>query len=159
MRRSVPVLAGVLLLVGAALPALTRADLERVIDPSVTLKSLSAVAAGAAPLPAGRLVLLTGTVSDVAILDKEKETFRVRIELITGEWIGLEDVKSYACYVEFSGSEYFSVFPAKAPREAAHGVISLNSRVVIIGRPRAVVATPLGAARVLVDGVFVRATD
>jgi hypothetical protein len=156
MRRSVPVLACVLLLVGAALPALTRADLERVVDPSVTL---TAVAEGTAPLPAGRLVLLTGTVSDVTILDKETETFRVRIELITGEWIGLEDVKSYACYVEFSGSDYYKVFPAKAPRDAVQGVISLNSRVVLVGRPRGVVSTPLGAKRVLVEGVFVRATE
>jgi hypothetical protein len=159
MRRSVPVLACVLLLVGATLPALTRADLERVIDPSVTLKSLSAAAAGTATLPTGKMVLLTGTVSDVSILDKERETFKVRIEVITGEWIGLEDVKSYACYVEFSGPEYFTVFPAKAPRDAAEGVISLNSRVVIIGKPQRVAATPLGAKRVLVEGVFVRATE
>jgi hypothetical protein len=159
MRRSVPVLACVFFLIGTALPALSRADLDKIIDPSVTLKTLSAVADGKASLSAARMVLLTGTVSDVSILDKEEESFRVRIELITGEWIKLEDVKSYACYVEFSGPEYFKVFPARAPREATPGVIATNSRVVIIGKPLRVVDTPLGAKHVLVEGVLVRVTE
>jgi hypothetical protein len=159
MRRSVPVIAAVLLLAAASAQAITRADLERIIDPAVTLKSLSAVASGSAPLPTGRLALLTGTVSDVSIIDKEKAGFRVRVELITGEWLGLEDVKSYACYVEFSGPEYFAVFPAKPPRAATPGIVTQNTRLVVIGRPVAVVDTPLGAKHVLVEGLFVRATE
>ena len=50
------------------------------------------------------------------ILNKEQATFKVRIELITGEWIGLDDVKSYACYIDFTGPEFFKVFPAAPAR-------------------------------------------
>ena len=101
------------------LPALSRGDFDRVVDFSVTLKTLAAAAEGRTPLPTGRMLLLSGTVSDVTILNKDQATFKVRIELITGEWIGLEDVKAYACYVEFSGPEFFKVFPIRAPRTAA----------------------------------------
>jgi hypothetical protein len=100
MPRSGLVLACILLLVGPAiLPALSHADLDRVIDFSVTLKSLASAADSGAPIPAGRTVLLSGTVSDVNIINKDPAGFKVRIELITGEWIGLEDVKSYFCYI------------------------------------------------------------
>ncbi len=153
-------LACILLLVGPALlPALSRADLERVIDFSVTLKTLATAADSGAPIPAGRTVLLSGTVSDVNILNKDQAGFKVRIELITGEWIGLEDVKSYSCYVEFTGSEYFKVFPARAPREAHRDLVTLNSRVLVIGRVLDVGATPLGAKRVVIDGAYIRSIE
>ena len=105
MRRILPaILSGLLL--AAAVPAafgLSRADFDRVVDFSVTLKDLSAVADGREPLPSGKLVILNGTVSDVNVISKDEGSFRVRIELITGEWIGTEDVKSYTCYVDFTG--------------------------------------------------------
>lgn len=167
MRRSVPHVHGIrlrlaciLLVVGPAiLPALSRADLERVIDFSVTLKSLAAAADSGAPVPAGRNVLLSGTVSDVTILDKDPAAFKVRIELITGEWIGLEDVKSYYCYVEFTGPDYVKVFPARAPRGANRDLVTLNSRVLVVGRVVNVGTTPLGARRVLVDGAYIRTIE
>ena len=157
MRRSVPVIACVLLLLGSGyLPALSRAELDRVADVSITLKTLSAVADGKAPLPDGRLIVLTGTVSDVNIISKDQATFKVRIELLSGEWFGEEDVKAYACYVEFSGPEYFKMFPARLPANAPVGLIGLSTKVLVVGRAVSVTATPLGAKRVLVDGAYVR---
>lgn len=144
-----------------ALPALaiSRGDFERVVDFSVTLKTLAAAADGRAGLPTGRVCVLNGTVSDVNVIDKDQSTFRVRIELITGEWIGTEDVKSYSCYVDFRGPEFFATFPARPPRNPPPGVIQINSRVIVIGRPVEVTATPLGEKRVLVEGMFVRPVE
>jgi hypothetical protein len=159
MRRSVPVVACLLLLVAAFLPALSRADLDRVIDLSVTLKSLATAAEQGSALPQGRTVLLSGTVSDVSILSKDEAGFKVRIELITGEWIGLDDVKAYTCYVEFTGAEYARMFPARPPREPNRQLVTLNSRVIVLGRVVGVTATPLGARRVLVDGAYIRSIE
>ncbi len=160
MRRPVPVLAGLLLLAGAAiLPALSRADLERVIDFSVTLKALASATEQGARLPEGKTVLLSGTVSDVAIVNKDPASFKVRIELITGEWIGLDDVKAYACYVEFTGAEYARLFPARPPREADRRLVTLNSRVLLLGRVVGVTTTPMGDRRALVDGAYIRAIE
>jgi hypothetical protein len=153
-------LACVLLLAcSSLLPALSRTDLDRVLDLSVTLKSLSAAADGTTSLPSGRMILLSGRVSDVAILDKEVATFRVRIELITGEWVGTDDVKAYSCYVEFSGPEYFKVFPARPPRKAAPGTVVLDSRVIVMGSAQGVTTTPLGEKRVRVQGAYIRPVE
>ena len=160
MRRSVQLLGCVILLSGAVvLPALSRGDFDRVVDFSVTLKTLAAVADGRAPLPTGRMLLLSGTVSDVTILNRDEQGFKVRIELITGEWIGLEDVKAYACYVEFSGPEFFKVFPARPPRTTAPDVITLNSRVVVVCSPLDIVTTPQGEKRVRAAGAYIRSIE
>ena len=160
MRRSVPIMACFLLLAGTViLPALSRADFDGVVDFSVTLKTLAAVADGTAPLPGGKMLVLSGTVSDVNIISKDQASFRVRIEVITGEWIGLEDVKAYACYVDFSGPEFFKVFPARAPSQANPDVIALNSRVMLVGRAVSITTTPLGEKRVLVQGAYIRTIE
>ena len=138
-------------------PAVSRAEFERIVDFSITLKSLSVAAEGNASLSTARLAMLDGTVSEVTILDKEQETFRARIELISGEWFGLDDVKSYACYVEFAGPEFFKVFPAKAPRNPGPNVIVQNTRVVVVARPLQVIKTPLGEKQVLAEGLLIRA--
>ncbi|HET6452262.1 MAG TPA: hypothetical protein VFI08_13170 [Spirochaetia bacterium] len=158
MRRSAVLVAGVLLLVGPALVAgaLSRSELDRVIDFSVTLKSLAAAAQDGGAVPQGRVVLLSGTVSDVNVVNKDPADFRVRLELITGEWIGLEDVKSYTCYVDFAGSEYARLIPARPPREANRDLVTLNSRVIVIGRVVGVTSTALGGRQALVDGAFIR---
>jgi hypothetical protein len=150
----------VILLLGAVvLPALSRGDFDRVVDFSITLKTLAAVADGKAPLPTGKMLLLSGTVSDVNILNKDAQGFKVRIELITGEWIGLEDVKAYACYVEFSGPEFFKVFPARPPRTATPDVISLNSRVVVVCSALDIVDTPQGEKHVRAAGAYIRTIE
>ena len=160
MRRSVQLLACVILLLDAVvLPALSRGDFDRVVDFSITLKTLAAVADGKAPLPTGKMLLLSGTVSDVNILNKDAQGFKVRIELITGEWIGLEDVKAYACYVEFSGPEFFKVFPARPPRTATPDVISLNSRVVVVCSALDIVDTPQGEKHVRAAGAYIRTIE
>jgi hypothetical protein len=150
----------VILLFGTvALPALSRGDFDRVVDFSVTLKTLAAVADGKALLPTGRMLLLSGTVSDVNILNKDEQGFKVRIELITGEWIGLEDVKAYACYIEFSGREFFKVFPARPPRTANPDVITLNSRVVVVCSALDIVDTPQGEKHVRAAGAYIRTIE
>jgi hypothetical protein len=159
MRRPVLLLASVLLLNAALIPALSRADFDRVVDFGVTLKLLSAAADGTAALPGGRMVILSGTVSDVTIVDKEPSTFKARIELTTGEWIGLEDVKAYSCYVDFSGSEYVKVFPARPPRQAVAGVIVNNTRVLLVGRVIDIVSTPTGGRHVRLEGAYIRAIE
>ena len=158
MRRILPTLMMSLLLSAAAYP-ISRADFERVVDFSITLKDLAAVAEGHESLPSGKMVIINGTVSDVNVVNKEEGSFLVRIELITGEWIGTEDVKSYSCYIDFAGPQYFKVFPERPPRTPVAGVISINSRVIVVGRPVEVTQTPMGEKRVLVQGFFVRAVE
>ncbi len=158
MRRILPAVMMSLVLTTAA-HAISRADFERVVDFSITLKDLAAVAEGRESLPSGKMVIINGTVSDVDVVDQKEASFRVRIEVITGEWICTEDVKSYSCYVDFTGPEYFKVFPARPPRNPVVGTIAINSRVIVVGRPVEVTRSPMGDKRVVVQGFFVRSVE
>lgn len=160
MSRSLPLLACALLLLATpAARGATQSDFDRIVNFDTTLKSLAIDAADGVAPAAGRLVILDGTVSDVNIVDKNEGSFKVRIQIISGEWIGLEDVKSYTCYVDFSGSQYARVFPARAPATAKPGVVALNSRVLVVGRPVSVILSPQGDRTVLVEGIHVRTLE
>jgi len=159
MSRSLPLLACTLLVLAAPVAiGAPQGDFDRVVAFDITLKSLASDAASGAPLP-NRVIILDGTVSDVNVVDKNAASFKVRIQMIAGEWIGLEDVKSYTCYVDFSGSQYASVFPARPPAAAKPGVVTLNSRVLVVGRPVSIVAAPDGSPTVLVEGLHVRSLE
>jgi hypothetical protein len=158
MRAQARIALAVCLLLAAALPApaATRFEFDSVVDFSVSLKSLAAAAAGEASLPSGRLFVLDGTVSDLTVLDKEQGSFRARIELISGEWIGTEDVKSYACLIDFSGPGFFKMFPARAPRDPSPDMVFLNSRVLVVARPIGLTTSHQGEKRVQLEGIYVR---
>jgi hypothetical protein len=159
MRRSLLLVATVLLCATGPLPALSRADFDRIVDFSVTLKSLSLAAQRGEPLPAGKLVVVTGTVADVNILQPSREAFKVRVELISGEWIGLEEVRSYTCYLDFSGSEFFSMFPARPPQSPPPGVVVANARVVAVGSVVQVTTDHQGNKLALLQGLHIRTVE
>ena len=149
-------LAACLLLAAVLAPAITRSEFDRVVDFSVSLKTVAAAASSGAALPEGRLFVLDGTVSDVSVLDKEQASFRARIELISGEWIGTEDVKSYSCWIEFSGPAFFKSFPARAPKDPTPDMVFLNSRLLVVVRPLAVTTSHTGEKRMLMEGIYTR---
>jgi hypothetical protein len=126
------------------------------LDFSITLKELSAAARGALSLPPGRLFILDGTVTDVSILDKEQASFKVRLELMSGEWIGLTDVKSYSCFVTFSGPDWFRTFPARPPRNPPPGIVASNARVIVVARPLGVMERADGGPEFSLQGLAIR---
>ena len=158
MRRTAAVLA-LFTVLAAALPAVSKGDFDRVVDFSVTLKSLAAAADGKAALPTSRILMLSGTVSGITIVNKDQPTFQARIELITGEWLGLDDVKAYACYVDFTGADFFPVFPVRPPAQPGPGVIVQSARVLVVARAVSIVTTPLGEKRVLLEGEYIRSIE
>jgi hypothetical protein len=146
-----------LLLAAALAPAATRSDFNAVVDFSVSLKTVAAAAVGQAALPAGKLFVLDGTVSELAVLDREPASFRARIELLAGEWLGTEDVKSYACYVDFSGPSFSLSFPSRPPQDPSPDMAFLNSRLLVVARAVGVTTTRQGEKRMLMEGLYIRA--
>jgi hypothetical protein len=136
-----------LLVLAPGLSAIGRADFDAVVDFSITMRDISAAAEGTARLPSNRLFLLDGTVSDIVVLDKTPEAYAVRIRLLSGEWIGLEDVKGYSCYVTFRGADYAGLFPSKIPN---------NTRILILVRSVEVASTPTGEKIMALDGLALR---
>jgi hypothetical protein len=137
--------------------AISRTDFEKVVDFSVTLKTVAAAAAGEAALPANRLFILNGTVSEITFLNKEKASFQVRIRLISGEWVGLEEVKMYTCLVTFSGPRFFPDFPARPPKDPGPDTVLADTRILVVARALGPVALASGEGKVMaMEGLFLR---
>lgn len=143
-------------LAGALASAQSRAAFDKIVDFSVTLKTVSAAASGEAVLPADRLLLLEGSIAEVVVLDDRPKSWKVRVTLAAGEWIGLDEVRGYRCWVTFAGPEYRQVFPAEAPDEPSPGYLPLRSRVLVLARAIGPAVTPLGEKIMNVEGLAVR---
>jgi len=138
------------------LSALDRRDFERVVDFSVTLKTLAGLSEHQARGLAGRLLLLDGTVAGLQFLDPEEASFAVELELVGGEWIGEEDVKIYRCRVRFSGPLFFDRFPRRAPRFPSPEQILLNDRLLVVARLAGRTASEDGSPLWVLDGLYAR---
>jgi len=154
-RHAAPALALVLALAApAVLSSQSLASLEKVVNLAATIKSLSEqVAKGDYEAPP-KFVVLNGTLDSVFETDEKAAT--VVIELVTGEWIGLEDVKSYHCLIRFEGAEYLKSFPVTPPRNPGPEVFAKSARLLIVAFPVSVVELADGRLLWLLDGVYLR---
>jgi len=152
---------GVVILLFLATPVLFSIDpgeFDAVADFSVTVKTLSqldeamAVAYGLMD----RFLLLDGTVAAILILDPSEEDFLVQVELVSGEWIGLEEVRSYSCWVLFSGSRFAGMFPARVPRNPPPGVIKTNDRILVVAMALQTVEIAEGETAWVLEGTHAR---
>jgi len=89
-------------------------EFDRIVDFEKTLKELSIEAAErpVGKVPPGKYLILEGLVSERWVIDPEPQTFIGEIELVGGEWIGVEAVEMWNCIVQFTGPEFASRIPA-----------------------------------------------
>ncbi len=111
-------------------------DFNKVVDFSVTLKTLNKTVSENKDdlLTGSEFIIITGSVATRQVIEKDKENFLGEIEIVQGEWIGVESVKMYKCIVQFSGSQYYSMIPARRSRKINKAEIILNSNVMIAGK-------------------------
>lgn len=119
-----------LLLCHQSLPAYSKSDFDKIVEFSTSLKNLEQ----SEFLENGKLLLLNGTISNLQFLDKKRDSFKVMVEMVAGEWIGLEEVRSYHCFVLFAGEEFFSVFPNRKPKNPSSEMIFLNDRILLLAK-------------------------
>ncbi len=126
----------ILLTAVITLSAETNTRQTEIINFDVTLKTLSAlISEGKADtIDPQQLLILEGTVSAREVLNPDKENFSGILELSTGEWEGVENVAIYRCYVQLDGSEFAAMIPVRRSRKPNPLEISLNSRVLILGK-------------------------
>ncbi len=152
---------GVVILLFLATPVLFSIDpgnFDAVADFSVTVKTLSQLdeATASAYGLMDRFLLLDGTVANILILDPAEENFLVQVELVSGEWIGLEEVRSYSCWVLFSGPRFAGMFPARVPRTPPPGVITANDHILIVAMALQTVEIAEGETAWILEGIHAR---
>lgn len=146
------------LLAPAAAFAISKTELDRVVDFSVTVKTLDRLDLATARdyRLDERFLVLDGTVTTIEVIDPDETRYQVVVELVSGEWIGLEEVRSYRCLVLFSGPEFAGVFPRRAPRDAGPRVITPNDRVLLVARLLEPVALDGEQSVWVLEGVYAR---
>lgn len=138
--------------------ALTKTDFDKVVDFSVTLRELNQRldSENTLKLDDKKFIVIYGTVSSISFLNRKKDTFKARLELVSGEWIGLSDVKSYRAYVDFEGSAFYSSIPVRTPRTPNSKAVVKDSRVLIIAKILQPIDIPLSGRYWLLKGVYIR---
>lgn len=79
-------------------------------------------------------IVINGTVSAREVLNPDKENFVGILELSSGEWLGVEDVEIYRCYIQLEGSDFSSAIPVRRSRKPKPEEIKLNTNILVLGK-------------------------
>jgi hypothetical protein len=81
---------------------------------------------------------------------------RIFGEIVAGEWIGTEDVRSYSCVVQFSGAESFKVFYRMRVSEASSVMVPENTEVLAVVVPVSPVEVDKNRTLWLTEVLYIR---
>jgi hypothetical protein len=90
--------------------------------------------------------------------EESLQTIVVLGKIVSGEWIGTEDVKSYSCLVRFSGPESFKVYHRRRASRASAMMIPENAKVLVVAVPVSPVDTGK-ESQWLTEGLYIRRID
>ena len=138
----------------------TEEEFNQIIDFDVTIRSLAIAASGEdmESLP-DRLVLIDGTVVSRLVIDANADTYVGQIELIGGEWIGVEEVVMYRCLLLLEGPKFANAIPARRSRTKHPDEIDLNSRILVVGSLLGLFDMEDGTTVAVLDAIHVRQMD
>jgi hypothetical protein len=133
--------------------AQSRSDFDADVDFSITLKKLNQLLSKdqSGTVPTQKIVILSGTVSDIAILSDKHDAYTVEITLTGGEWVSPEQVKSYQVRVRFTGAEFETLFKTQQ--------VKINSSVLVAAKIISTTATREGTRIWLLNGFHIRTLE
>jgi hypothetical protein len=110
-------------------------DFNDVIDFSVTLGDLDKIAMNGDPdaLPSN-FVIIEGAVASRIVINSNAAEFVGELQIVGGEWKGVEEVVKYECVVVLAGPEFASAIPARRSRRANPNEIGLNTRILVVAK-------------------------
>lgn len=79
-----------------------------------------------------RFYLLEGAIASISVANPDPADYMVEVELINGQWDGLEDVEMYKGFVVFLGPQYTKIFPRRVPRNPGPEIIQANSHILVL---------------------------
>ena len=135
-------------------------DFSAVVDFDITIRELAAAAAASnvETLPE-RLIIIDGSVASRLVVDSNPESFVGQIELVGGEWIGVEDVVTYRCYLLLEGPRFAKAIPARRSRTVNPDEITLNSRILVVGEFLGLFDMEDGTTVPVLSALFIRKID
>lgn len=129
------------LAIGAQAPTgeLTQAEVEQllaILDMDTSLADIVRDAGNPVALArlSQRVVLIDGTVASTVVIEEDPESFYAEVELISGAWQGLSEVRVDRAYVVLLGSAFADRIPTRPTRVGNPAHILRNNRVLVLGR-------------------------
>lgn len=110
-------------------------DFNGVVDFNTSLGDLDQIAMRGDPdaLPS-RFVIIDGAVASRIIVNADAANFVGELQIVSGEWKGVETVVRYECILVLAGPEYASAIPARRSRRANPNEIELNTRILAVAK-------------------------
>lgn len=138
--------------------SLNQSDFDGKVDFSITLKALNDLIekGDTNGVPTQKFIIISGTISNIAILDETGDGYLVEVELTGGEWIDVEEVKSYKVIIRFSGPEFQKYFNKQRGIQAPKEKIDANSSVLIVAKVLTTTTTRGEKTIWLLKGFYVR---
>ena len=103
-----------------------------------------------------KIVILDGKINTIEYLNNSFEQFSVILELVKGEWIGLDEIATYRCLILFEGSQFVENFNYEEQSNSNLTHITPKSRVIVAGKIRQKVELDSDTLIWLVDGLYIR---
>ena len=111
-------------------------ELESMINMDISLKELSLSTPDELDsiINSDRYIIIEGSVASITEIERSDNKLILDIQIINGQWIGLEKVEVYKCIINLTGKEWENRFPKRVSREPADDVVLLNSHILVIGK-------------------------
>ncbi len=103
-----------------------------------------------------QFIVISGTVSAREVLNPDKDNFSGILELSSGEWLGVEDVAIYKCYVQLDGTEFAPMIPVRRSRRPKPEEIQLNEKILVLGKYLGYSEDENGIKYPVIQGIKVR---
>ncbi len=135
-----------------------RKEFDRIVDFSLSIKELDAIVKQERYdlLDPDKMVIIDGAVASITIVEENEDRFLAELEVINGEWEGLERVYMYSCLVQVSGKGFFQRIPNKAMKSPLKDEISQNARILVVGSPQSIRQWEDGTNMLVLDGWYIR---
>ena len=133
-------------------------NLETQINFDLSLKDIVLLveAGNSSEIDMNQYIILEGVVSSREVLYTDEENFVGMLELSYGEWQGLENVAMYQCFVQLQGLEFATMIPVRRSRTPNPAEISLNTRILVLGRYLGYSEDEEGKKYPVIEGLKVR---
>jgi len=114
----------------------TREEWNSLTNFDVTLEELSEMVdrPGALEAVADKILILRGVVETRQVSVNDGENYQAELVIISGRWIGLEEVRMYSVMAILSGQEFVNYVPAGRTRNPHPDEVPLNSDVLLAGK-------------------------
>jgi len=131
---------------------------DRLVDFSITLKDLNLLSEARLKeiINDKKLVIINGSVASILIINKEENNFAAELELIQGEWEGIEEVKIFRCIVRLNGAHFAPRLQVQRSREKHPDAIELNSSILVVGKLVEIKNQPNESPLPVLEGIYIR---